>query len=163
MLFEQLNFCLRARKQGGAVWRRAVRYTRYRAAASLRNRQRLRLGFVMFELTPIIFEGWVLGERMEMRYIRQDTTDEDEHTVEALMAHFAIQFTRQGIFILSSIFLLLGWRVWRLLLPHITKLSAATFPPATEIEILFRYAADSSYGLFFSSLIDGLIYFGFLL
>ncbi len=45
---------------------------------------------------------------MEMRYIRQDTTDEDEHTVEALMAHFAIQFTRQGIFILSSIFLLLG-------------------------------------------------------
>jgi hypothetical protein len=47
-----------------------------------KNIKRLKLGKIVFEFKKIIYADIVIYEEIEMRYIRQDTTKEDELKIE---------------------------------------------------------------------------------
>jgi hypothetical protein len=60
-----------------------MKFEHFQKNAYLRNliqikKQKLKLGLVSFETTPVFFNGFKIYEYSEMRYSKQDMTKEDE-------------------------------------------------------------------------------------
>lgn len=62
-----------------------LRLLRYQKDAMLLNRRRLKLGSVSFVVKEYKFDEFILFEDLEIRYIRQDNTLEDERKIETLL------------------------------------------------------------------------------
>lgn len=57
-------------------------YVKYQFELLAWKRQKLKLGAIVFEFKDIVYGGIVLAQTIEMRYIRQDTSQEDDLKIE---------------------------------------------------------------------------------
>lgn len=62
--------------------KKALSFLRYHFELLAWKRQKLKLGAIVFEIKKIIIAGITLHESIEIRYIRQDTTKDDEIKIE---------------------------------------------------------------------------------
>jgi len=65
--------------------KRALRYLRYQFELLAWKRQKLKLGAIVFEVKETRLDGILVFEDIEIRYIRQDTTTEDERKLENVL------------------------------------------------------------------------------
>lgn len=68
------------------------------------KKRKLKLGAITFEIKEITAYEFVLWEEVDIRYIRQDNTDEDEKKIENILKRFAWKWDFKNIasFILVS-------------------------------------------------------------
>lgn len=62
--------------------KKALLFLRYQFELLAWKQQKLKLGAIVFEIKEIAFAGITLVENAEIRYIRQDTTKDDELKIE---------------------------------------------------------------------------------
>lgn len=62
--------------------KKALLFLRYQFELLAWKRQKLKLGAIVFEIKKIVIAGITLHEDIEIRYIRQDTTRDDELKIE---------------------------------------------------------------------------------
>lgn len=65
--------------------KKALRYIRYQFELLAWKRNKLKLGAIAFDIKEIKIDQFVVWELIEIRYIRQDTTAEDENKLENVL------------------------------------------------------------------------------
>jgi hypothetical protein len=61
------------------------------------KRRKLKLGAIVFEIKEFQFAGIVFWEDLEIRFIRQDTTEEDDRKLETLLKKLGWQWDTKNI------------------------------------------------------------------
>lgn len=86
--------------------KKALLFLRYQFELLAWKRQKLKLGAIVFEIKKIVIAGITLHEDIEIRYIRQDTTRDDELKIENRLKALGWKwdFKNVGAFIIVLIF-----------------------------------------------------------
>jgi hypothetical protein len=98
--------------------KKALLYVRYQFELLAWKRQKLKLGAIVFEIKKIIIANITLHEDIEIRYIRQDTTKDDDLKIENRLKALGWQWDFKNIgafivvFTLAMIFLYASVYVW---------------------------------------------------
>jgi len=81
----------------------ALKYLRYQFELLAWKRNKLKLGAIAFEIKEYKFDEVVLWEEPEIRYIRQDTTIEDEQKLENILKRLGWQWDMRNYIALSVV------------------------------------------------------------
>lgn len=97
MNFEQLCLTVIRRWQEIPNKKKAVKLLRYFQEQLALKKKKLKLGSVTFDIKQIVFYQIVLWEEIEIRYTRQDTSEEDERKVENILKRLGWKWDAKNI------------------------------------------------------------------
>jgi len=84
------------------------KYVRYHFRLVAWKRQKLKLGAIVFEIKEIVFAEVILHEEPEIRFIRQDTSEEDSLKIENRLEAIKWRWDFKNI----GAFILVAWLVF---------------------------------------------------
>jgi len=83
--------------------RKAIWYLIYQFELLAWKKQKLKLGAIVFEIKEVKFDNTVLWEDIEIRFIRQDTTEDDYRKLENILKRLGWQWDAKNIIALSTV------------------------------------------------------------
>lgn len=83
--------------------KKALKYIRYQFELLAWKRQKLKLGAIAFDIKETRLDEIVVWEDIEIRYIRQDTTTEDERKLENVLKRLGWQWDVKNIIAMSVV------------------------------------------------------------
>lgn len=137
--------------------------------------KKLKLGLVHFEIKQFFFANIFLYDMLEMRYVRQDTTEEDELKLEKRLDAIKWKWDFQNVaaFLIISIII---WFIFKNYLDFVIKELFYSFYEIEKFDALSLYTFKSSFQcnilktlecfkivneLFVKSLLSGFMHFKF--
>lgn len=115
-----------------------------------KNRKRLKLGKILFEFKKIIYGEIVVYEEVDIRFIRQDTTLDDELNIENRLKALNWQwdFKNVGAFIIVFSLILIFFYS-QIYLWYCNNLPTIAFRDSNYNKLIY-FSLESSFGSFFT-------------
>jgi len=125
--------------------KKALFFLRYQFELLAWKRQKLKLGAIAFEIKEVLFDKTLLWEEIEIRYIRQDTSIDDEQKLENILERLGWKWDAKNVIAITVVILGgLSYLIALLRIQYYKKLPTIAFRSEHLDEIL-KFGIDSSF------------------
>jgi hypothetical protein len=123
--------------------KKAIKLVKYHAELLAWKKQKLKLGAIVFEIKEVMFHQTVLWEEVEIRYIKQDTTQEDERKVENILKRLAWRWDTKNILALIVVIVGILIYLWNFLWTQYCKYLPTLALRSDHYDYVLRYGFEA--------------------
>ena len=124
--------------------KKALLFLKYQFELLAWKRQKLKLGAIVFEIKEILFYKKVLWEEIEIRYIRQDTSIDDEQKIENILKRLGWKWDVKNVIAITVVILgALSYFIALLRIQYYKRLPTIAFR-SEHFDLVLKFGIESS-------------------